>query len=409
MVGGHVPRFERQLVAGSSYQPLPERSMKKRRLRLGLITPGFSADEQDWAIPVLHNLFAGLADRHALRVFALRYPPAPRAYTIGKLGVRAIGGGQSTGLARLPLLLRSLQAIYEQARHEPFDLLHAFWADEPGFVAAAAGRLLRIPIVVSLMGGELVGLANIAYGSQLSRLNPFLIRTALGSANRVTAGSLALKRLAAGRQPTVDPLLLPLGVDTQRFRPGQVEPEASPLRAGSFNLLQVASLSPVKDHPTALRALQLLHAQGAQVHLHLVGEGPAEPEVRRTIAGLGLEAQVTLHGWVPHDRMPDYYRAADVCLLTSVYEAQAMTVLEAAACGRPVVGTAVGVLPELAPAAQLVPVGNERALAEAILALIDDPARRRRLGAAGRSMVMERYGLNDCLDSMDQVYHELAA
>jgi len=382
--------------------------MKKRRLRLGLITPGFSADEQDWAIPVLQSLASGLAKSHDVHVFAMRYPPEHRQYSLGDVTVRSLGGADIGGPRRAKLLVRTLAAIRQEAHRRPFDLLHAFWADEPGFVAAAAGRLLRIPIVVSLMGGELVGLANIAYGSQLSRLNPFLIRTALGSANRVTAGSLALKRLSAGRQPTVDPLLLPLGVDTQRFQPGQVEPEASPLRAGSFKLLQVASLSPVKDHPTALRALQLLQAQGAQVHLHLVGEGPAEPEVRRAIAGLGLEAQVTLHGRVPHDRMPDYYRAADVCLLTSVYEAQAMTVLEAAACGRPVVGTAVGVLPELAPAAQSVPVGSERALAEAILALIDDPARRQRLGAAGRSMVMERYGLNDCLDAMDQLYHDLA-
>jgi glycosyltransferase involved in cell wall biosynthesis len=377
-------------------------------MRLGLITPGFSADEKDWSIPILQTLFTALARSHHVRVFALRYPPGPRSYSFGGFPVHAVGGAGASGLARGPALLRSLRAILVEARREPFDLLHAFWADEPGFSAVTAGRLLRVPTLVSLMGGELVGLPELEYGGRLSRLNPLLVNVAVRGADRISVGSAAMQRLLAERYPGLNGQRLAWGVDTRLFSPVGDSLTASPLEGGTFKILQVASLSPVKDHRTALRAMTRIAAEESGTHLHLVGGGPAAGDLRDRVASRGLGGHVTLHGAVGHPSMPDYYRASDVCLVTSRHEAQCMAALEAAACGRSTVGTAVGLLPELAPACVSVPVGDWQALADAVLALARDRGRLQRAGRAARELAVREYSLDGCLESLTALYRTLA-
>ena len=143
-------------------------------MRLALITPGFSADETDWCIPALLDLVRELSRRHDVHVFTLRYPHRRSRYQVHDAAVTSLGHGTSGGLRRVPLLQHALAAILAEHRQRPFDLLHGLWADEPGFLAVAAGALLRRPAIVSLLGGELVGFPDIGYGGQLSRANRWL-------------------------------------------------------------------------------------------------------------------------------------------------------------------------------------------------------------------------------------------
>ena len=82
--------------------------------------------------------------------------------------------------------------------NKPFDLLHAMWADETGLIAGWAGRRLGIPVVVSILGGELVGLRDIGYGLQRSRFSRWIVGQALSGADRVIVPSSYVRRLAAG-------------------------------------------------------------------------------------------------------------------------------------------------------------------------------------------------------------------
>ncbi|MCZ7545184.1 MAG: glycosyltransferase family 4 protein [Anaerolineae bacterium] len=119
-------------------------------MKLGFVLPGFSASEADWCIPVFLNLVRALARDHEVHVFALRYPYERRTYTVYGATVHALGGATARGLRRVPLLVRAVRAVVAEARRRRFDVLHGIWADEPGLVAVAAGRMLRTPAVVTL-------------------------------------------------------------------------------------------------------------------------------------------------------------------------------------------------------------------------------------------------------------------
>jgi len=158
-------------------------------MRVGVVVPGFSADANDWCIPALRNLVRHLARVVDLDVFTLRYPGRPGRYELFGARVTALGGGEVRGLGSAGLWRRTASALAAEHRAHPFDVLHAFWAGEPGFVTALMGRALRIPTVVSLAGGEMARLRDIGYGGLLRRAERMKTRLALRLARVVTAGS----------------------------------------------------------------------------------------------------------------------------------------------------------------------------------------------------------------------------
>lgn len=376
-------------------------------MRIALVVPGFSADEEDWAIPCVQDLVQALAEGHELEIFALRYPSRNASYEVFGVRVDPLRGGLSGGVSRAPLIGRAVAHIMERARRRSFDLVHGLWADEPGAVAAIAAGLLRVPALVSLMGGELVAMRDIGYGAQLSRANRLLLRFALSRATKVTVGSSYLLRLAMPRVRSGRLTLLPLGVDTRRFRPDG--PSRQVPVTGERPLLHVASLSAVKDQSTLLRAVAIVARAVPGVHLNMVGDGPRRSALEELTRKLGLTSQVTFHGAVRHQQIPDYYRAAEICLTSSRFESVGMTVLEAGACGRSTIGTSVGVLPELHPATRSVAVRDASALARCITETLLEPGRTAEMGRNCLSMVRRQFNLEAATAAHIRTYAELLA
>ncbi len=380
-------------------------------MRIGLITPGFCASEDDWCIPALTNLARELARRDEVTVFALRYPHRREPYRVHGIRVLPTGGAQKGGLERLPILAYTLARVLREARRRPFDVLGAWWAHEPGAVAVLAGRLTRTPVLVSILGGELVDLADVDYGGGRSSVNRRLVAGALATADGVTVGSEYLRGLAELQVPPAKLRLQPLGVDLEQFRPGNPSQEEQRL-GGDPKLLQVASLSPVKDQHTLLEAFEIVARQHTGARLHRVGEGEMRSELVDLTRQLGLEGRVELHGNVEHGRLANTYRQADLFIQSSRFEAQGMAVLEAVACGCPVVGTAVGVLPELcsgeAEAGAVVAPGDPRLLATAVISLLSDPRRRRRLARA-QAAAVRGFELRACVARLRRCFEALAA
>ncbi len=336
-------------------------------MNIGLLLPGFSRDLQDWAIPVQQNYVRELSAVDTVRVLALRYPPLHDPYVLAGAQVVPLAGGSYTrGFARLALWRRALRTLTALHRRQPFDLLHAMWADETGLIAAWAGRRLGVPVVVSVLGGELVGFADIDYGLQRSRFSRWIVGQALRGADAVIVQAGHTRRLLAQSAyavPDARVHTIPLGVDPERFTPGTP--------GNRRHLIHVGALVDVKAQETLLRALALLEG----VTLDIVGEGWLLPDLQALAATLGLEQRVRFVGAVAHPDLPAFYREAALHVFASRHETGPLTILEAAACGVPSVGTAVGLLPDYPALGVAVPVGDVPALAQSVGALLNDPVR----------------------------------
>jgi glycogen(starch) synthase len=120
-----------------------------------------------------------------------------------------------------------------------------------------------------------------------------------------------------------------------------------------------------------------------EASLVVVGDGPLRPVVETAIAGSPARDRITLSGFVPHDRVPAVLRALDLLVLPSAYEEMGSVLVEAMACGVPVVASDVGGIPDIVVQGQtglLVPAGDVAALATAIDELLADRERRIRMG-----------------------------
>ena len=309
-------------------------------MRIALILPGFSAHPNDWAIPALQNLAVQLAQHHDLHVFSQRYP-ARGTYHFGNLTHHALGGGQRFGVASLKIWLDAARAVISRHQRTPFNVLHAFWADEAGFSAALAGAIIHRPVIVSIGGGELTRLPNINYGAQRFLARRLTTRLALHRAAQITAGSkYQLTLCRASGLPQRKLHLAPLGVDTQRFTPEQL-PIAQP------TLVQAASLLPVKNQTLLLHILARVRREIPAVRLHLAGAGPQQNQLRQLAHQLDLSNNVVWYGAIPYPQMSHFFRQGRIYVQTSQHESQGMAVLEAMACGLPAIGTPVGVLPDV--------------------------------------------------------------
>ncbi len=381
-----------------------------RRLSVGLVTPGFSASEQDWCVPALLDLVRVLGAHVDLRVLALRYPGTVGTYPVYGAEVHALGAGQAQGArARVALAGRGLGMLLRRHRQRPFDLLHALWAHEPGALAVVAGRLLRIPVVVSVLGGELVHLPDIGYGGGASRLNARLIALALRHATRITVGSgVGGLGTLAGEHGLWDERwsVWPLGVDTRRFCPG-LPGAGAPSLDGAPALLSVAALTPVKDPEMLLRAFAQALVQRPAARLHMVGEGALRTRLEVCARDLGVGQAVRFYGALSHDRLVDFYRQADALVVSSRFESQSMVVLEAAACGCPTVGTAVGLLPEVFPDGLVAP-RDAHALAQRLITIVAGRAAAGQGVSLARS-VRERHGVDIAVDTLRGLYRQVAA
>ena len=381
-------------------------------MNIGLVVPGFSADATDWCIPALRHLARTLAARDDVRVLALRYPYSAGRYAIDGAEVLSLGGGLAHGAATLELWRTILQALrFEHARRR-FDVLHAFWATESGLLAALAGRILGVPTLVSLAGGELVAARDIGYGDQRTAWERLKVAASLRLASGVSAGSRLLQALAERRlRGSKRVHLAPLGVDVALFSPARTMAPvgvdvalSSPARADTpSRIVHVGTLTPVKDHATLLHAFSLARQDVPEARLEIVGSGPLAADLRRLSGRLGLDGSVCFRGEVDHAELPSVYRGASACVVSSRHEAQCMVALEAAACGVPLAGTRVGVLPELTSA--LAAIGDAPALAAAMTALVRNRSEPDQVTAHVRA----NYALEACADGFRALYRALGA
>lgn len=339
-------------------------------MKIAMIVPGGVDRSGEYrVIPALVALLRRLAAEHEVHVFCFAQEPEAGEWDLAGARIHNAGGWNRTRLFRA--------ALREHAR-APFHLVHAIWSGACSMVAVPLAKLLRIPSVVHVAGGELAAIPQIAYGGALAWRGRVRERVLLRRADLVTAATPFIIRMV--QQAGVEPQRVPLGVDLSTWPPRAPQPRdvRSPAR-----LLHVASINRVKDQRTLLHALAKLRDDGEAFHLDFVGEDTLQGEIQTLATALGLGDAITFHGFMTQRQWRPLAEAAHVLLVSSLHEAGPLVVLEAAVAGVPTVGTAVGYIAEWAPAAaQAVPPGDATQLALATRRLLRDEALRLRIAQA---------------------------
>ncbi len=293
---------------------------------------------------------AAWQERHGLTVHHPRYPAIP------KIGMSA--APFLLAMAALPAVRAAVKA------GGGADLIDAHYLYPDGVAATIIGRLLGIPTVMT------------ARGTDVSLIPRFdaprrMIQRAAAEAAGIITVSAALKDGLVALD--VDPsriTVLRNGVDLRLFRP--LDREATRRRLGLDGrvLISVGHLIERKGHHLIVEAMPSLPG----FSLLIAGEGPERAALEAQIARLGLGDRVRLLGARPHDELPELYGAADALVLASSREGWANVLLEAMACGTPVVATPIWGNPEVVarPEAGILTAGRSAAaIADGVNALFD--------------------------------------
>jgi glycosyltransferase involved in cell wall biosynthesis len=203
---------------------------------------------------------------------------------------------------------------------------------------------------------------------------------------------------------------VPKGVDADLFRPDGPDMRATLGLAGRHVVLSVGRFVPIKNMALLVDAVAQMRQTDPIVHLVLVGEGPDRGALELQAARLGVADAVTFAGYVPQDQMPPYYRAADVFALASEFDNSPNVVLEAMACGVPVVATNVGGVAEYVVAdrgGSLVPRGEATAIARALGQWLVDADRRRAAATFNRQIATERFSWRASAERLLEVYSDV--
>ena len=372
-----------------------------RRMRIAIVVPGgVGADGVHAVIPALLSLIERLSSRHEILVLATEQAASPAEYRLAGATIVCLGGPRLAGMGRLRILASALRRL---RRFRP-DVVHAFWLGPTSSIAVIAGRLLRVPVVASVGGGELVGLPRIGYGGALSRRGRLHARLALGSATAVTAGSRYALGPVLVRRP--DARWLPLGAE--RFAYGEPDDGAE---SSLVRLLVTANVNRVKGPEVVIGALLRLRRDlGLDARIDWMGQDTLDGWAAGLAQSMGLGDAVTFRGFAPQSEVLAWMERADLLVQGSHHESQGVTVLEAAMRGLPTVGTAVGLVAELAaldpPAVVAVRPGRAADLADAIAALMADPSRRRQIGEAARDWA-EAHDADWTAASFEAIYTEV--
>lgn len=310
------------------------------------------------------------------------------------------------GRSRNPAVLLKNLAILPKAlwlarrsRSLGADHIHAHWAGTSATLAMIAGEVAGIPWSLT------------AHRWDIAEDNLLRVKAERACFVRAISAHGAAELAAVAAVPGWSPWILHMGVHLPPRAEGAVGD-------GPLRVLVPARLVEKKGHVHLLDAAGLLRARGVSVQVDLAGDGPLEASLRGRATELGLD-EVAFLGHVSHDELLDRMASGawDAVVLPSVVtgtgelEGIPVALVEAMACGLPVIGTATGGIPELlgGDAGLVVPPGDPHALATAVERLAGQPELRAELAGRGRARVEEAFSADRVAAALLARFEECAA
>ena len=322
-------------------------------------------------IIVLTGRFKGLPPRYEDKGIIIHRIPSLRR-RMDRSHVLEMASFLAAGLMFVPTI----------ARTHRVDGAIVFFSMPCGPIGLFGRWICGLPYIISLRGGDVPGAE-----PSLNFLHRFLRpirRTILKNSIAIVANSNGLRKMAE----TADPFpvqVIPNGVDTEFFTPPPSRPAPN---NGVLRILFVGRFRQQKNLPFLFR--QLAHIPPATFELHLVGDGPEKQRLEGLARKLAIASATTWHGWISPAALPQIYQSADCLVNPSLYEGMSNVVLEAMACGVPVIASRVPGNDELVldgDTGFLFDLREPAALVSA-LAQLRDAGLRRRMGTSARNRAL---------------------
>jgi N-acetyl-alpha-D-glucosaminyl L-malate synthase BshA len=296
----------------------------------------------------------------------------------------------------------------EVAEYYDLDLLHVHYAIPHSVSALLARQMLaargrKLPFVTTLHGTDitLVG---------LDRSYLPITRFAIEESDGVTSISQYLKDKTLAEFQIKNPIqVIPNFVNCDVYKPLDDREAARSRYASSSEkiLIHLSNFRPVKRVTDVVKTFARI-ANQVPARLLLVGDGPDRSSAEWLAHGLGIQDRVTFLG--KQESVNELLPVADLMLMPSELESFGLAALEAMACRVPTIGTNVGGVPELIEdgvTGRLFPVGDTDAMADAAIALLNDPERLDEMGRAGRAFAQARYCSSRIIPLYEKYYVEV--
>ncbi|MDD2706894.1 MAG: glycosyltransferase [Verrucomicrobiae bacterium] len=297
---------------------------------------------------------------------------------------------------------RNLRWLSDYLKREKVDVVNTH-SSRDSWLAGLAAKRAGVPLVIKTRHIS----ARISRGWMTrfayQRLHDYIITTSSGIAgDMVRYNGFAAERISS----------IPTGIDLRRY-----DPDIAPLdlrkELGLPERSQLVGMVSVlrswKGHPDFLQAAVRVRKERPDTFFVIVGEGPRREHIEQEVLEREMEDFVFLIGY--RDEIPQILKALDVFVLPSyANEGVPQALLQALAMARPVVATAVGGIPEVVRDGEqgmLCEAQNSEALAGLILKMLEDPARARAMGMAGRMVVEKEFSLDRMVGKLEDIYAQM--
>jgi glycosyltransferase involved in cell wall biosynthesis len=289
------------------------------------------------------------------------------------------------------------------------DVIHAHWSIPQGLTGILCKKFLKIPCVTTIHGTDVFGLR----GQLLQTLNAMVIN----SSDVCTANSRSTARLARNMSKSKNIRVIPMGVDLDLFqRSSEVELLRSHYRRDGRIVLFVGRLIDLKGVDYLIKALPRVIVRFPDVKLLIIGSGPQKDRLVHLTKQLGMERHVSFIGAVSQKDLIKFYSLAHLLVLPSIVnhagetEGLGVVLIEAMACGLPVIGSDVGGIPDLIKDGEtglLVKQKDPDLLAEKINILLGTSDLKQRLIENGYKMVKENFSWDIIADKFVEIYRDV--
>lgn len=375
-------------------------SAAQRKGRVLVLVTGLARGGAEWQV---YSISVGLRNRGWQISVVSMLPLEGLAGDLLAAGIPVQSLEMRPGLPN-PLAVRRLA---RQIRRLAPDIVHSHCVH-----ANILARVTRLICSMRALICTVHGTIEAARGADTARMREFLYRLTDPSADLTTIVShaAAARYGRIGAVPQRKMKVIHPGIDTSHFKPdANVRSTARRdlgLSESQFAWLAAGRLEKVKDYPGMLTAFRAVHDGSPEANLLIAGEGSLEAELRCLAVRLGVARNIRFLGFYPN--VNPLMNAADAYVMSSVHEGLPNVLLEAGACGLPIVTTrAGGAIEAVIPGetAWTVPVQDSQALGDAMATVMRlSPGRRTQLAAGSRRFVEEHFSREHIVSAWEDLY-----